>query len=141
MQQFANVNYLAVLVAAAAAWIIGAVWYGVFGKAWVAAQGKSMDAFKQEQTGKAPAVVLFAIAFLANLIMAFVLYGVMTHVGPFTIRSGVISGALIWFGFVITTMAVNNAFQGRKSMLTVIDAGHWLAVLLLSGAILGAFGG
>ena len=72
--------------------------------------------------------------------MAMMLYGIMKHVGPFTIRAGLISGAFIWFGFVATTMAANYAFQGRKPMLTVIDA-DWLAVLLLIGAILGALGG
>ena len=37
-------------------------------------------------------------------------------------------------------MTVNNAFTGRKAMLTVIDGGHWLAVLLVQGAIIGAMG-
>jgi hypothetical protein len=41
---------------------------------------------------------------------------------------------------VITTLAVNNAFRGAKPSLTVIDAGHWLGVLILQGAILGWFG-
>ena len=36
-------------------------------------------------------------------------------------------------------IAVNNAFSGRKFMLTVIDGGYWLGVLLITGAILGAF--
>jgi uncharacterized protein DUF1761 len=139
--QFASVNYLAVFVATVAGWLVGAVWYGVFSKAWVAAQGKTMDGFKQEQAGKQLAFLPFVLVFISNLIMAVMLYGIMKHVGPFTIRAGLISGALIWFGFVATTMAANNAFQGRKPMLTVIDAGHWLAVLLVIGAILGAFGG
>ncbi|MBZ0145924.1 MAG: DUF1761 domain-containing protein [Pseudorhodoplanes sp.] len=144
MQQLANVNYLAVLVAAVAAWILGAVWYGTFSKAWGVAQGKTMEAIKQEQAakvGQLSAVLPFLLVFVGNLIMAAVLYGIMTHVGPFTIRAGLISGALCWFGFIATTVTVNYAFQGRKPMLTVIDTGYWLAVLLLTGAILGAFGG
>ena len=48
-------------------------------------------------------------------------------------RAGIISGAFCWFGFVLTTMAVNNAFCGRKPMLTVIDGGHWLGVLVHHG--------
>ena len=138
--QFASVNYLAVFVAAVAGWLVGAVWYGVLSKPWVAAQGKTMEGLKQE-AGKRLAFLPFVLVFISNLIMAMMLYGIMKHVGPFTIRAGLISGALIWFGFVGTTMAANNAFQGRKPMLTVIDAGHWLAVLLVIGAILGAFGG
>ena len=136
----ANINWLAVIVAGAAGWLVGAVWYSVLSKQWLAAQGKTMETAKQEAAGQSLPVLL-VIVFVANLIMAAMLYGIMTHVGPFTIRSGMISGALIWFGFVITAIATNYAFQGRKPMLTVIDGGYWLAVLLVIGAILGAFGG
>jgi hypothetical protein len=144
MQQFANVNYLAVVVAAVAAFIVGAVWYGTFSRAWIAAQGKTMESVKQEQAekvGQMSAFLPFLIVFVSNLVMAVVLYGVMKHVGPFTIRAGLISAAFCWLGFVVTTIATNYAFQGRKPMLTVIDAGYWLAALLVTGAILGAFGG
>ena len=144
MQQLANVNYLAAFVAAIAAFVVGAIWYTVFSKPWLAAQGKTMESAKAEQAAKAGQLggfLPFLLVFVGNLIMAVVLYGIMTHVGPFTIRAGLISGALCWFGFIATTVTVNYAFQGRKPMLTVIDTGYWLAVLLLTGAILGAFGG
>jgi hypothetical protein len=52
----------------------------------------------------------------------------------------VISGFLVWLGFVITTMGVNHAFSGAKPMLTLIDGGYWLAVLIIQGAVIGAFG-
>jgi hypothetical protein len=51
-----------------------------------------------------------------------------------------ISAAFIWFGFVLTTVTVNNGFSMRKPMLTVIDSLHWLGVLLIIGAIVGAWG-
>jgi len=141
MQQFANVNYLAVLIAAVAAFIVGAVWYGTFSKAWIAAQGKTMESVKQEQAEKVGQMSAFLpFVFVSNLVMAVVLYGIMKHVGPFTVRAALISAAFCWLGFVVTTIATNYAFQGRKPMLTVIDAG-WLAALLVTGAILGAFGG
>jgi hypothetical protein len=135
----ANINWLAVIVAGIAGWLVGAVWYSVLSKQWLAAQGKTMETAKQEPAGQSLPVLLI-IVFVANLIMAAMLYGIMIHVGPFTVRLGMISGALIWFGFVITAIATNYAFQGRKPMLTVIDGGYWLAVLLVIGAILGAFG-
>lgn len=135
----ANINWLAVIIAAVAGWLVGAVWYSVLSKQWLAAQGKTMETAKQDAAGQSLPVLLI-IVFVANLIMAVMLSGIMTHVGPFTVRSGMISGALIWFGFVITAIATNYAFQGRKPMLTVIDGGYWLAVLLVVGGILGAFG-
>lgn len=55
-------------------------------------------------------------------------------------RNGVISGAFCWLGFVATTITVNYAFAMRKAMLTVIDSGHWLAELIVMGAIIGAMG-
>jgi hypothetical protein len=55
-----------------------------------------------------------------------------------TVRRGVIAGALCWFGFVLTTMAVNNIFARRDRRLILVDGGHWLLVLLLMGAVLGA---
>jgi uncharacterized membrane protein len=58
----------------------------------------------------------------------------------FTVRAGLISGALCWLGFVVTTIASNNAFSNRKTMLTVIDSVAWLGALLIIGAILGGFG-
>jgi hypothetical protein len=139
MMHLENINWLAVVVAGAAGWLVGAVWYTVLSKQWLAAQGKTVESAKAEAAGQSLPVLL-AVVFVANLIMAAMLYGIMVHVGPFTIRSGMISGALIWFGFVVTAIATNYAFQGRKTMLTVIDGGYWLAVLLVIGAILGAFG-
>jgi hypothetical protein len=34
---------------------------------------------------------------------------------------------------------VNNAFPGRKLMLSVIDSIHWIAVGAIEGAVIGAF--
>ena len=82
----------------------------------------------------------FVISIVALFIMAWILAGLMGHLGDVTVRGGLISGAFVWLGFVITTMGVNHAFGGAKPMLTLIDGGHWLAVLLVQGAVIGAFG-
>jgi hypothetical protein len=140
---FLTVNWLSIIVAAVAAWLLGAVYYGALGRLWVEAQGKTMEAFKQEyaaKVGKFTGQLPFLIAFVADLVMAWALYGILAHMNLFTLRAGMISGALIWFGFVLTTISVNYAFSGRKPTLTLIDAGHWLGVLLVIGAIVGWFG-
>jgi len=131
--EFAGINYLAIAVAAVAGFMIGGVWYGVLGNAWAVAQGKTKEDFK-------PQPKPFIIAIISQLVMAFVLSGVIGHVGEPTLFRGVISGLLIWAGFVATSLATNHAFQQARLSLTLIDAGHWLAVLLVMGAIIGAFG-
>jgi hypothetical protein len=37
-------------------------------------------------------------------------------------------------------MLVNNIFAQRDRRLLLIDGGHWLVVLLVMGAIIGAMG-
>lgn len=130
---FAGMNYAAVVVAAIVGFLVGAVWYGLLGKQWLAALGKSKDELK-------PSPGPFITSAVALVVMAYVLAGAIGHLGEVNVRTGVISGAILWAGFAATTMAVNNAFQGAKSALTVIDAGHWLLVLVLMGGVIGAFG-
>jgi uncharacterized membrane protein len=139
---FANVNFLSILIAAVAAWIFGGVYYTSLSKPWLAAQGKTLQQCQAEQAGKSGAskAAPFILAFVGELIMAWVLYGILTHMGTFTLRAGAISGAFCWFGFVLTTMTINNAFCGRKPMLTVIDSGAWLGALVIIGAIVGWMG-
>jgi Protein of unknown function (DUF1761) len=130
---FAGMNYLAVLVAAVAAYVWGAVYYMTLSKQWLAAVG-----IAQPNRSVAP----FIISFVALLVMAFVLAGSIGHLGPgnVSIKNGIISGVIIWAGFVATTVVVNNAYPGRKIMLSVIDGIHWLGVLVIQGAVIGAMG-
>jgi hypothetical protein len=138
---FAGVNYLAILVAAIVAWLAGAAWYMALGKTWMMALGKSpeeIEACRKEP----PPYLQFVTAFVCALLMAWVLAGLIGHLGPgqVTLRNGLISGAFCWLGFVITTMVVNNSFAQRNPRLLLIDGGHWLVVLLLIGGIIGAMG-
>jgi uncharacterized protein DUF1761 len=140
--QFANVNFFSVVIAAVAAWIFGGIYYTALSKPWLAAQGKSLEQCKAEQAGKSGVAKAapFILVFAGELIMAFVLYGILVHMGTFTLRAGVIAGAFCWFGFVLPTVTANNAFCGRKPMLTVLDSGAWLGALVIIGAILGQMG-
>ena len=135
---FAGMNGYAIVLAAAASFMFGWLWYGLlFSGAWLEACGKS-----PEEVKGTPGATPFIISFVGLVVMACMLSGVLRHLGPQaeTPGSGAVTGAFMWLGFVVTTMAVNNAFRGAKYQLTVLDAGHWLGVLLLQGAILGWFG-
>ena len=139
---FLTVNYLSLVIAAVAAWLFAGAYYTALSGPWLAAQGKTMEQCKVEMAGKSKLVMYtpFVLAFVGSLIMAWALYGILLHLNMFSLRAGLISAALIWFGFVLTTMTVNNAFCGRKPMLTVIDSVAWLGTLLIIGAIVGWFG-
>jgi hypothetical protein len=53
--------------------------------------------------------------------------------------AGAIAGLTLGVGFMLTTTVVNNLFQQRKPMLTVIDGTHWVVVVAIEGAVIGAF--
>ena len=136
---FAGVNYLAVLIAAVAGWLAGAAWYMSLGKYWRDALG--MTAEQMAENRKNPyAWVPFVLVFVGNLVMAWTLAGVLGHFGTVSLKDGIITGALCWFGFVLTSMLANNAFAMRSYRLTAIDGGHYLVVLVIMGAIIGAMG-
>jgi hypothetical protein len=134
---FAGINYLAVLVAAAAAFAFGAAYYTSLSRLWLAAIG-----FTKEQMAARRSPTPFIVSIVALLVMAWVLAGTVGHLGPgqVTVKNGIISGLFVWLGFVITTLSVNYAYGQRRPALTVLDGIHWLGVLVVQGAIIGALG-
>lgn len=127
-------SIFSILMAALASFFLGAVWYGVLGQQWMAAANLSKD--KIEAMGR-PLPVLLATSFVTALVMAAVLSSLIGMSGERSIEAGLRIALLVWLGFVATTMIVNHGYQGAKWSLTLIDGGHWLAVLLLQGLVLG----
>jgi hypothetical protein len=141
---FAGMSYPAIVLATVVGWLAGAAWYRVLAVHWMVARGLSLEKVKvrQAKRRRRRAFGPLVIALLAGLVMAWILAGAIGHLGPgqVTLRNGIISGAFMWLGFVATSMAVNYAFIRRTPMLYAIDAGHWLVVLVLQGAVIGAMG-
>jgi hypothetical protein len=138
---YSGVNYLAVLIAAVAAWLASAAWYMGLSRHYVAALGKTPEQMAEDRK-KPGAFLPFIYAFVADIIIGWMLAGLLAHLGTgqVTLRNGVISAAFLWFGFVLTTMVVNYSFSGRDRRLLLIDVGNWLLVLLVIGAIIGGIG-
>ncbi|RWE24263.1 MAG: DUF1761 domain-containing protein [Mesorhizobium sp.] len=132
---FSTVNWLAVIVAAVAAWLFGAAWYMGLSKPW-------LKAAKLDPAAMRRSFAPFIISFIAELIMALIMtlvIGAITGGEPNPV-AGVIFGFILWLGFVATTLSVNHRYQGFGWDLTLIDAGHWLGVLLIIGVVIGWFG-
>ena len=134
-----SVSYPIILAATVASFLFGAVWYGAFSRQWLTALGKT----DVELMATAGFAVPMVITFVAQLVMAWVLAGVLAHLlkggVAVGVRNGALTAAFLWLGFVGTTLASNHSFHGARRLLTVIDAGHWLGVLLIQGAILGGW--
>jgi hypothetical protein len=133
---FTGLSYIAIVIAALAAFGVGAIWYGLlFSKPWLAAMGKTEEEIRAHATP-----IPYVVSIVANLVIAMMLSAVMHSLGQVSIARGAWLGFLMWLGFILTTMAVNNGFGQQKPALLAIDGGHWLAVLVVTGLVLGAFG-
>lgn len=141
MQLFAGLNIWAVIGAAVVSFLFGGLWYGLLSRHWMEAAGLSEAQIKG---ANGPSARPFVITFLAQILMAWTLAGIILHLSqsgtPVGLKSGLISAFFIWMGFVATTLIVNHQFQMQKTMLTLIDGAHWLGVMLIQGAILGLYG-
>lgn len=140
---FGGMNYAAVLLAAVASFLFGGVWHGAFSRRALArtAEGERRKSQLRTQQFRVDAVP-FIIAFVALLVMAYVLAGVVGNLGAgqVTLRNGVISALFVWAGFVMTSLVVNHTVEGVGGIATLMDAGHWLGVLVIQGAVIGWLG-
>ena len=128
-----QVNYLAVVVAAVVGFFLSWGWYAALGPVWMKALGQT----KENLTPKPLPFILAAIAYL---LMAWMLAGLLGHLANVTVKGGLLAAFFVWAGFVLTTVLVNQTFRGTSPAVILIDLGNWLAVLLVMGAIIGAFG-
>jgi hypothetical protein len=107
----------------------------VLARQWTAAIGK-----KPEDINKADyAPYLWSV--LCLLVMAyFIALLTPALTGSLSVTNGLIVGAHMWLGFIITAMVLNHRYEGAPWSRTLIDGGYLLAVLLIDGAIIGVFG-
>lgn len=134
MSHFA-VNWLAVILATVVSWGFGAGWYMVLAKPWLAATGRKREDINQaDYTPYLWSVLcLFIMAYFIALLTP-------ALTGSISVGNGLIVGAHMWLGFIITAMVLNHRYQGARWSLTLIDGGYLLAVLLIDGTIVGVFG-
>ena len=128
-------NYAAVIVAAIAYWILGAIWYAaLFGKQWVALEG-----FTEAQMKGANPAVPYIVSFLLEVLIAYSLAQLCIWRNANTIGRGASVGVLVWIGFVGPIALMTYMFEMRSWTLFAINEFYPLFGLVLMGAILGAW--
>ena len=131
-----KINIWAVMVAALVYWLLGAAWFTILRNPWLANLGKTMDQLQRE--GVDPGVA-YAVAFVCNVIIAYVLGWVVIRTGEQTAIRGITMGALLWVGLVATTIGTAFIIEARSFEGFVLTAGYPLVGLLLMGAIVGGW--
>jgi hypothetical protein len=136
LSYISQVNWLAVLLAFIATMVIGFIWYlpAVLGNRWMAAIGKTEDDLKNIGGGAGIWLPMMAAAAFTVILLA-VLIGRLELDNAF-------AGALFAFVAALVFRAgghlIHNGFAGRPAAVTLIDSGHDLLAMTVSGAIIGA---
>jgi hypothetical protein len=129
------VNYLAVLVAAIASYVIASIWYGVvFRKLWM--QLTNISEMK-------PTPNSIIIVFVGTLLMSYVLDHSIAFGNAYMHTSGLASGLqggfFNWLGFIAPLTVTGVVYEKRSWKLWALDNGFWLLSLLVMGAILSSW--
>ncbi|MDQ3667240.1 MAG: DUF1761 domain-containing protein [Acidobacteriota bacterium] len=127
-----QINFLAVLVAAVSAFLLGGLWYSpaLFGKIWAREAGINLD-----QPKKTHGAIVFAVSFLFSVIAATV-FALFLGRNP-ALNTAVRDGLSIGACWVATSFGINYQFSNRTFKLFLIDAGYHVAQFALYGVILG----
>jgi len=151
-------NIIAILVAALVPMILGFLWYGpmLFQNAWMKASGVTEEHLKSGNMA-----VIFGVSFVLAIILSFFTQFLVIHeMGVYGMTEGHLEGDTAkaflaeWAGkyrsfghgaihggmagvmFVFPIIGIINFFERKPFKLTLINAGYWVIVLAVMGAII-----
>lgn len=134
-----TVNWLAVIAATAAAFVVGFIWFGpkTFFPVWWRAMGRSMD----DPPGSDNMAKVFGLTLLGALVQATVLalvIGLAREAGnDVNWLAGAGIGALMGVGFAAATSLSHRLFAGHGLKVWAIEVGGDIAQLTAMGLVLG----
>lgn len=129
----ATVNWLAVLAAAAASFVLGGLWYGpLFGGTWTRVSGVT-----EEQLAGGGAGRIFGVSFVLQVVAAGVL---AMFIGPDAgFGFAVAAAGSVGLCWVATSLGVIYLFERRPLAHWLVNGGYVVVAFLLMGVILGAW--
>ena len=123
------VNYLAVIVAAIAAVVIGIVYYGLAGL------GDRLARLMGSTPVGRPGPAQLVIGVVVALVNAWVLALLSLNLGAASITDGIMLGVVAWLGFMATLSGAQVAFQGRPWNAWLITNVHDVVIQVVMAAI------
>jgi len=128
------INYLAVFLAALAAFFLGFLWYTViFAKPWQ----KLIGMKEQDKNAQPPSLGKLLIgSFILEILMALNLAMFIGKDADWLFGLG--AGAAAGLGWVGLAFGVNYMFEGKPFKLWLINAGYNTVVFAVMGLIIGA---
>lgn len=127
-----DVNWLAVVLAALAGFVVGGVWYGpLMGKRWMGAVGLT-----EEQVRQGNMALIYGMAFVFSLVASWTLaHTFATYGRDLSFEIKLLTAFGVALGFVVPAIGTNYLFSQKSKALFFIDAGYWLLFYIAMGAV------
>ncbi|MFH1892680.1 MAG: DUF1761 domain-containing protein [Candidatus Zixiibacteriota bacterium] len=131
-----GINFLAVLVAAAAYFILGAIWYSpaLFGNHWTKLIGKTKE---QVRADFSPWKLVGA--FIGGFFSAYGIARILSWTSLEPMWGGFGLGLMAGICFAAATVAVNDVMESRSMKLTIINSLYNVIGFVGMGLIIGAW--
>ena len=131
---FSQVNWIAILVATIAYFIVGAIWYSkaLFGVQWAKLVGMDMnDPNKGKGMGK-----MLITTFLLILISCIGIALLVNRIDLVYLPSAIKLGCLTGIGFATTAVAISFIYESRPTGIYFTDCGYHLLGHIIAAIIL-----
>lgn len=154
-----EMNFLAILVAAVSALVVGFIWYNpkVFGTAWMKAASITEEQIKGGNMAK-----IFGLALLFAFMLAFIMptivihqMGAMSLIGGDptkalpsyatfmadygdayrTFKHGALHGFIAGIFIALPIIGTNALFERKNAKYILVNSGYWIITLTIMGAI------
>lgn len=132
---FAELNWLAIAVAAIAYFMIGGLWYSkmLFAKMWIAGTGVNMN----DPNAKKGAGGIMLFTFLLECIICIGLAILISRLGLIGgVMSGIKVGLFTGVFFSAIVISISYLYQSKPKTLHFIDAGYHIAGQVAASIIL-----
>lgn len=130
-----EVTFVPILVAAIVNVVLGMVWFHpkVFGDTWAKAAGLNPSAMEE---GKKKMPMMAFAAFLAAMVIAYVMNHFGIAWGVFDWIGGVELGIWTWIGFTAPVLLGSVLWEMKSMKYYAITAGYWLVSFVVMAVIL-----
>jgi hypothetical protein len=131
-----HVSWLPLAVLAIANFVLSWLWYSpvLFAKPWIKALGiDPQHEMSEAEKKRMPFLFLNGIA--ASVLVVYGMMVLVNSVGASGFAQGALVGVFVWAGFAVTH-SMNTMWEGRKTVVLVINNGLFLLTYAVYGGIL-----
>lgn len=127
-----DVNWIAIIAAAASGFVVGGIWYGpIMGKKWLGAVGLTEEDLKNASMG-----IIYGGAFAFSLLASWTLaHTFSSYAIDLSFSAKVMTALGIAIGFIVPAIGTNYLFSQKGKALFFIDAAYWVLFYTAMGFV------